>query len=303
MSELLRASPPHAKLSLTATIGSRDATGPYHESYTQQARRMNPGESRAVASLIAACNTGRFGDSLDDLIRMVAGFDMSCAFAYRRDQRPDLIHDGYSAAVSRDALARYLRGGYLLDPFYVACISGRAEGLWRMRDIAPDGFFASEFASSREIHPCISEDEGTLVEEIGFVIPLADGGGAVYSLMRNRGGSPYSAEEFRRLETATPLVAAALRRHHGTGAAAAGPSSAPSDNEAAFNRAFGDRLTAAQYGVVRLILRGHSNISIASHLEITEGTAKQHRSNIYRRLQITSQSELFQMFIEHLGRD
>lgn len=263
---------------------------------------MTPGEAHAVADLIAACDTDRFGPCLDSLSRQLASFDMSCAFSYRYDDTPDVIHDGYSAAVSRHALRRYLKGGYLLDPFYVACVSGVAEGLWRMRDIAPDGFLGSEFAASLEVHPCISDEEGTLVEEIGFIIPLGDGEAAVYSLMRNKGGRPFSAEEFRRIETAGPLITAAMRRHRGGDHAA--PKTTPSthaDNETAFRNAFGDRLTPTQNSVVRLILRGHSNVSIAGHMGITEGTAKLHRYNIYRRLNITSQSELFQLFIDQLG--
>lgn len=263
---------------------------------------MTPEQAHAVAALIAACNTDRFGRSLDDLIRLRAGFDMSCAFAYHQDRPPDVLHDGYSLAVSRDALARYVKGGYLLDPFYVACMSGEKNGLWRMRDIAPDGFFASDFAASREVHPCISQEEGTLVEEIGFIVALEGDATAVYSLMRNRGGAPFSDAEFQQLQAAAPVVAAALRRHHGKSAPPK-PPSPRADTEPAFRKAFGNRLTPTQHRVVRLILRGHSNLSIAGHMQITEGTAKLHRYNIYRRLGISSQSELFQRFIEHLGRD
>lgn len=262
---------------------------------------MTPDESEAVAALIAACDTKEYGARLDDLCRLLASFDMSCAFAYRYDQTPEVIHDGYSAAVSRHALRRYLKGGYLLDPFYVACISGVAQGLWRMREIAPDGFFASDFASSREVHPCISEEQGTLVEEIGFVTPLEDGASAVYSLMRNKGGSPFSPAEFRGLQSASPIIAATIRHHLGARRGVQHPPPSHTDSESAFRLAFGDRLTPTQHSVVRLILRGHSNVSIASHMHITEGTAKLHRYNIYKRLNISSQSELFQLFIEHLG--
>lgn len=262
---------------------------------------MTPKEAEAVAALIMACDTKEYGSRLDDLSRLLASFDMSCAFAYRYDHTPEVIHDGYSAAVSRDALSRYLKGGYLLDPFYVACVSGVKEGLWRMRDIAPDSFFSSEFASSREVHPCISEEEGTLVEEIGFITPLGDGASAVYSLMRNKDGNPFSPAEFQGLQVASPIIAASMRRHRGASQVSLKSSPSHNDSESAFRMAFGDRLTPTQHTVVRLILRGHSNVSIASHMRITEGTAKLHRYNIYQRLDITSQSELFQLFIEHLG--
>ena len=261
---------------------------------------MSPDEAQAVARLIAAQGEAGPGLALDALTRLTAPFDMSCAFAYGPGGTARLIHDGYSASVSRTALSRYLKGGFLLDPFYVACTTGVAEGLWRMRDIAPDGFFASDFASSHEVHPCISREAGTLVEEIGFVVPLARGEGAVYSLMRHRNGLAFSAEEFQALAGLGAIVAACLRRLPcQTGGQDVSPP-ATVDNERAFERAFGDRLTPTQLAVTRLVLRGHSNLSIATQMGITEGTAKLHRHNIYRRLNISSQSELFQLFIQRI---
>lgn len=293
---------PHpVRLLLTSSLGITHELGPYTKSHTGQVGQMTPEESSTVAALVTSCGAQNYGLHLDELARLFASFDMSCAFAYRYDHTPEVIHDGYSAAVSRDALSRYLKGGYLLDPFYVACISGEKAGLWRMREIAPDGFFSSDFVSSREVHPCISEDEGSLVEEIGFIIPLGDGASAVYSLMRNKGGSPFSTNEFERLQVISPIIAASMQRHRGGSGTTQQSPPQYGTSESAFRLAFGDRLTPTQHNVVRLILRGHSNVSIAAHMGIAEGTAKLHRHNIYRRLNITSQSELFQLFIEHLG--
>ncbi|MNY62113.1 Bacterial regulatory protein, luxR family [compost metagenome] len=53
---------------------------------------------------------------------------------------------------------------------------------------------------------------------------------------------------------------------------------------------------------MRLILRGHSNLSIGKTMNIAEGTVRIHRKNIYRRLGISSQGALFRIFIDHLNR-
>lgn len=259
--------------------------------------------AQAVGELIScAGDQDAFGRALDNLVARAADFDMSCAFAFNPEREPVVLHDGYSATVSRRALRSYLRGAYLLDPFYSACISGCDEGLWRMRDLAPDEFYDSDFASSREVHPCISDEAGTLVEEIGFVIPIHGGIAVTYSLMRNRGGTLFDADEFERLTALTPIVAASLRQHwkilHGSDANV--EPNRP-DAELVFKQVFGEVLTPAQNTVTKLILRGHSSLSIARNLGITEGTVKIHRSNIYRRLGISSQSELFQMFIDYLA--
>lgn len=252
--------------------------------------------AEAVAVLIAEIGQKGYGAAQDRLLAQIASFDMSCGFAYSEGSAPVVLHDGYSATVDRRALKSYLRGAYLLDPFYAASLSGHARGLWRMRDLAPDDFYASDFAWSSEVHPCISDQAGTLVEEIGFLIPLDDHFTATYSLMRNRGGEPFTEVEFEALNHLTPIVSASLRRHWEVISRTA-PKSERHDSEAVFWQAFGELLTPTQHEVTKLILRGHSNLSISQHLGITEGTAKIHRSNIYRRLGISSQSELFQKFI------
>ena len=53
--------------------------------------------------------------------------------------------------------------------------------------------------------------------------------------------------------------------------------------------------------ITSLILRGHSTMSIAERLGIVEGTVKIHRKNIYHKLGISSQAELFGTFIRQLS--
>lgn len=256
-----------------------------------------------VAAVISALGADAFGKQLDVLIADLVVFDMSCIFAFRFNAEPHLIHDGYSANVSRKALSSYMRGGYLLDPFYVACISGHEAGLWRMDELAPDSFFNSDFVISHDIHPCVSSQAGVLIEEIGFVVPLGEGSSATYSLMRNQGKSPFTDTEISKLKAAEPLIQAALQMHwkHVKPAGFIPVASGEDDVETMFLSVFKDQLTSTQRNVARMILRGHSNISIANILGITEGTSKLHRSNIYKRLSITSQTELFQLFINYLS--
>lgn len=257
--------------------------------------------SQAIANLFRVTGTSVYGPSLDELTRIGASFDMSCIFAFSASNPPVVIHDGYSETVERSALRSYLRGAYLLDPFYAASISSSADGLWRMRDLAPDAYYDAEFAWSHEIHPCISDQAGTLIEEVGFIIPLSDGFTATYSLMRNRGGTLFDAVEIDRLRDLLPVIAASVRRHWTIIESAEAPTNQTPNSEEVFRAAF-ETLTPAQHAVTKLILRGHSNISIASNLRITVGTVKQHRYNIYKRLGISSQAELFQRFIDYLER-
>jgi len=49
---------------------------------------------------------------------------------------------------------------------------------------------------------------------------------------------------------------------------------------------------------VAQVLEGHSSDSIAKDLGIIVGTVRIHRSNIYAKLQISSQQELFSIFFK-----
>lgn len=259
---------------------------------------MKRSDAELIAGAVSAIGEPAFGGRLDRLVRSCCGFDMSCIFAFSARMQPLTIHDGYSRTVSRDSIANYTIGGYLLDPFYVASISGDYTGMWRMSELAPDCFYSSAFVISPEVHPCISAEEGSLVEEVGFIVPLANGIAATYSLMRLSGGAAFSDAEMAELKTLEPLVFSLMTAHwQAMQPPNRGEGSDP-DMESAFQLAFQGRLTPTQQRVAKLILRGHSVASIAANLNITEGTAKLHRSNLYRRMSISSQSELFQIFID-----
>lgn len=262
---------------------------------------MEQGEAQAIAQLMGAAGTPGFGAALDALVRGQADFEMSVVLVYSQRHPPQLLHDGYTDRISKAALSAYLGGSYLLDPFYVASVNGHPHGLWRMRDLAPDSFFASDFMAARDVHPCISTEAGTLAEEVGFLVPVEADLTATYSLMRIADAESFSEADLGALRTVEPIVAEAIRSDWAARrSVAVPPAGSMADMEARFASLFSDRLTATQCEVVRLILRGHSALSIAVTMGISEGTAKNHRANIYKRLRISSQGELFRLFIEHL---
>lgn len=57
-------------------------------------------------------------------------------------------------------------------------------------------------------------------------------------------------------------------------------------------------LTNREKQIVGLILEGLSSSAIAEKCFVSEGTIKNHRKNIYRKLKIKSQAELFRNFIQ-----
>jgi DNA-binding CsgD family transcriptional regulator len=62
-------------------------------------------------------------------------------------------------------------------------------------------------------------------------------------------------------------------------------------------------LTPREREVVEFTLKGHSAAAVGRLLEISAGTVRIHRRNIYSKLRIRSQGELFSAFIATLLDD
>ncbi len=131
----------------------------------------------------------------------------------------------------------------------------------------------------------------------------------VISLMRAGTSAPFSDRDMNKLRRMEPIVHAAAARHwrnlgHLQSRDTDAESARPALNLQVINafKNFGDGvLTPREREVVRMVLSGHSSNSIGRQFEITTGTVKIHRKNIYAKLGISSQSELFSHFIAYLS--
>ena len=62
----------------------------------------------------------------------------------------------------------------------------------------------------------------------------------------------------------------------------------------------GSLLSPREREVAQLLLRGHSTLSVSLHLKISATTVKTHRKNLYGKLGISTQFELFSLFLDSL---
>jgi DNA-binding CsgD family transcriptional regulator len=266
-----------------------------------------------VPALVELLGQPAFMHQLDETLRAIVDFDLTCVLLYVRTRSPALLHDTLNGVSEPDAMRNYLTGTYLLDPVYSACMDRVAAGLYRMDELAPDAFFDSDYYHSPYVHPCISMTSGSLAEEIVFIGEPAPDTYVAYSLMRSNGRARFSDADLADLDALQPLLNALLCRHYlltaptstATPAAAVTVAVPPSSDvtdylHAAFADFATDILTLREQEIVSLILRGHSSLSIARTLTIAEGTVKNHRKHIHFKLGISSQSELFHRFVNHL---
>ena len=252
----------------------------------------------ALADAIRELNGPRFAPALARALRQVAPYDYTVIFGYRGEERPLDLYDDFSRDKRDIFVTVYQAGPYLLDPFFHASRSDVAPGLYRMRDLAPDRFYQSEYYRSYYV-------QTGLTEEIGFFLATGDGARVVISLMRAGHSPAFNGRDMARLHAVAPVVIAAAERNwHGLAQRFDNaPETLPA--EAALREAFAafgrHRLTQREGEVVAMVLRGHSSEAIAAALKIAPGTVKIHRKNIYAKLGIGSQAELFSMFLASLS--
>lgn len=253
-----------------------------------------------AGSLIANIGRDGFAPALTGLLQAVAPYTYTVIFGYRGSARPMDLFDDFPAARQQVFVTDYQEGPYLLDPFYLAATRPVEAGLYRMRDLAPDRFYQGEYFRNYYI-------QTGLAEEIGFFVDISEGAMVVLSLMRDE--RSFSAREMRALEEIRPVVESSSRRHwadlpsHFDHSAQdrLGPA-----QESAIERSFhsfGDGiLTAREREIVEHTLKGHSADAVGRILGISPGTVRIHRRNIYAKLRISSQGELFSRFIQTLDQ-
>jgi DNA-binding CsgD family transcriptional regulator len=251
-----------------------------------------------IAEIIGKIGEAGFPVAMRDLLCAVSPYSYTVIFAYNGNAKPIDLFDDFPSDRQQVFVGDYQDGPYLLDPFYLAATQPIASGLYRMRDLAPDRFYQGEYFRSYY-------GRTGLAEEVGFFIAMPGGSTVVLSLMRD--DKPFSNRDLRALEQIRPVVEASLRAHWPQLAlkfAAAAPSSgAATDSgiERSF-QSFGEGiLTPREREIVEFTLKGHSPDATGRILGIAPGTVRIHRRNIYAKLQINSQGELFSRFIETLG--
>lgn len=251
-----------------------------------------------LAQSIELLGLDRFAPSLVASLRGLVDFDYSVGFAYNQSDTPLCLFHTFSPKKRVVFVDDYLKGPYLLDPFFKACSRKVEPGLYRLRDIAPDRFYQSEYYRSYYI-------QTGLAEEICYTLYLDRGVGVAISLMRAGESARFTAREFRLLESVTPLVVSLAQRHwqevpadFGVGTKADRQQNETALIENTVSALFSQRITSRETQVVAQVLEGHSSDSIAKNLGISVGTVRIHRRNVYAKLRISSQQELFSIFLK-----
>jgi DNA-binding CsgD family transcriptional regulator len=236
----------------------------------------------SVAALLAA-------------IGSLARFHLALSVVHRKNGGPSYVFDTFSGPRAKRAVALFIAGTYVLNPFYNAYLGGLASGIYLMRDLAPDNYLGSDLYRGLDIRR--HEDEELGYRTHGWPEGMEE---LLISLSRIRSEGGFDAASVARLREAHALIAAIFRRlwaHLSRSEARSQPR--PLDHLFTdFGRGL---LSPREREVALLILKGHSSESIGYHLGISIATVKTHRQKLYAKLNLSTQQELFSAFLRSLN--
>ncbi len=260
-------------------------------------RRLNSSDwNTAVAAIISATDEQSAAGALIDAIGSIVDHEGTCLIAFHKDASPEVLHHTIEPAGAQHFIDRYLEGPYLLDPLYQLALRQDKPTLCRFRDELPDRFRSSEYYRQY----C---DRTHLLDEMDFLSDVSEQ--TTLALVVGRRKRRFRKPELTRLRHMEPVIRAAMGKIWSSWAS----STDTSERHVGIHRRltkcfdnFGQSvLTERERQISQLLLRGHSSKSIARVLDIAPGTVMVHKRNLFSKLGITSQYELFSIFIDDLG--
>lgn len=248
-----------------------------------------------LGRLVQKLDDKQFWTALTDLLRGVTHFDNWVAVIFWTGDKPRLIAEAQTRVPHDELFHGYLNGVYLLDPFYQFSLGAISPGVYCLDEVAPDHFRETEYFR-RYFSTNVLEDE------VQFLAPLPGGGTLSLSLGSKR---RFNSSEIGTLclysAWIIPLMCHAVTAQAGALAPTAG-TTAESDRSLHFEQALRKRstesLTNREIEIALMILAGHSTKNMARLLGVSPATAKVHRRNLYRKLDISSQATLFLLILD-----
>ncbi|HEX3217546.1 MAG TPA: helix-turn-helix transcriptional regulator [Aestuariivirgaceae bacterium] len=246
--------------------------------------------TEALARAIAGIGSDQHVERMVDLIRELVPQDLVTVTRYSTTQRPEFVsHRNFSDAMVK----RYLEIYYLHDPFFDFWRRHRRPGVVPLKSLAgrdvKRGRYVAEFLA-----------QSVICDEVGVL--LDDGPGWCLGIFLDRSEKVFSSAEIARLEGQFPVFAAL----HGLDTKSRRPGFMRTDQPPAIAGRVDDslperlwpELSSRERQLVGLILAGYPTALIAKRLGISVGTVKNHRRSIYRKLDITTERELFLRYFE-----
>ncbi|MFY9334250.1 MAG: helix-turn-helix transcriptional regulator [Porticoccaceae bacterium] len=252
--------------------------------------------STELAAIMPEIGSERLPSLLVRMLKSLVPFDNAVILHYRHGDAPLIHYNDIPPLQHEKQIDFFVNGAFLLDPFYRAAVDTNLSGLHRLSELAPEGFEKTEYYRSYFKYTEIKD-------EVGFIIHLSATQFINISMGRLTFAQRFNRTHISIFQGIAPVIETLCKLQWGAKASANQPqeNKLPSQLDSALKHFGTAYLTERETQVVQLFLHGHSTKSIAERLGISPETVKLHRKNSYAKLDVSSQAELFYLFIDSLA--
>ena len=258
-----------------------------------QLSKWNADISRAIATL----GTERFFPALVEAINNQVKIDYPQVWLYHKDLPPRVLYHEIPERAVAAQIDQYLDGPYREDPFYHTSLHQPRAKIYRLSRITMGKLQESDYYHN------YYADTGTC-DEVVYVAKLHAGNVINLSMMRLAERKPLSDEEYENLYLLAEPVSELLKSHTEHNDFAATNLIQPGIDhqvDVAFRTFGASLLSPREKDVLELMLRGYGTDTSAERLTIAVETVRRHRKSIYRKLDVSSQTDLFSLFLNSLS--
>ncbi|MFC0180163.1 helix-turn-helix transcriptional regulator [Thorsellia kenyensis] len=247
-----------------------------------------------LSEVIDSVNTKYFTQVLLNFLHSKFYFDSAIAFNYQSSHRPFCIFQSDKESVHNHKNL-YEQGAYLDDPFYQNVSNNQDIDIIKLHEIAPRDFLKSTYFREFYHKTGWSDETGILMrlnqeETTGFFF-------SHFRIKSNRFNKDRDILDF------FSIVKSLLKLHlHYLELNKKVSQFIELPDKELKSTSINPRvtpfikLTRKEKEIAELILSGKTSNEIAKHLFISVGTVKNHRKNLYAKLAVKSQCELFALF-------
>lgn len=259
-----------------------------------------------IVSLIELLGRDSFAAELADILEQQFGHAHFHIFLYREKLAPAALASRPNPTTYERGLENYLNYTYVINPAYRAYRMGKPAGVYMISDFIQNDSQAILDEHDVDVHIEDSEPIGYRtpgwpknMAEVIVLVNLPNNTVLDFSFLSPL-GSRQTLDAKSSLERLFPILNAVVLRQFAVNPNSLDAENTLSGQEDRFHDFGGNVLTVREREIAQLILIGHSSNSISLNLRISLPTVKSHRRNIYSKLQISSQAELFSLFLLHL---
>ena len=253
--------------------------------------------NRDISRAIGALGQDEFFAALIEAVNGQVRIDYPQVWLYHRDLPPRVLHHQIPAAAIHAQVDQYLEGPYREDPFFQTSMNQPKSKLYRLSRVTLGKLEQTEYYQD------YYSDTGT-VDEAVYLARLHGGNVINLSMMRLPQHGPFTEEEYETLYLLAEPVSELLKSHTEHDDFAITHLIQPGIDhqiDLAF-RTFGESLLSPrEKDVLELMLRGYGTDTSASRLDIAVETVRRHRKSIYRKLDVSSQTDLFSLFLNSMS--